>query len=56
MGFFTLGFMTAAAGLGGDLNLDGDVGGDGDRDRDVETMEDLGILNCFFLSLVFCRL
>ena len=55
MGFFTLGFMAAAAGLGGDLDLDGDVGGDGDRDRDVDTM-DLGILNCFFLSLVFCLL
>ena len=49
MGFFALGFVS---GLGGDLDLDGDVGGEGDNDRDVETM-DLGFLNCFFLSLVF---
>ena len=51
MGFCALGFI---AGLGGDLDLDGEVGGEGDSDLDVDTT-DLGFLN-FFLSLLLCCL
>ena len=51
MGFCALGFI---AGLGGDLDIDGEVGGEGDSDLDVDTT-DLGFLN-FFLSLLLCLL